>query len=149
MYLSNTQMLQNVLLLHLFASSLPASKLEDPNQNTPIPKPNLMYLNMDQRKVLQELTPSDSKVPIPVPISVPSPVSSMGSMSPPARSPPLDSSYDSGSFCSISSCGSDDEIETGRPSIHLWQFLKELLMQPQFYGNCIRWLDRKNGKLNL
>jgi hypothetical protein len=29
--------------------------------------------------------------------------------------------------------------------IHLWQFLKELLSQPQLYGSCIRWLDRQKG----
>lgn len=29
--------------------------------------------------------------------------------------------------------------------IHLWQFLKELLMQTQQYGSCIRWLDRSKG----
>jgi SAM pointed domain-containing ETS transcription factor len=29
--------------------------------------------------------------------------------------------------------------------IHLWQFLKELLSQPQLYGSCIRWLDRPKG----
>lgn len=29
--------------------------------------------------------------------------------------------------------------------IHLWQFLKELLGQPQQYGSCIRWLDRTKG----
>ncbi|XP_072047581.1 uncharacterized protein [Amphiura filiformis] len=30
-------------------------------------------------------------------------------------------------------------------SIHLWQFLKELLLQPDSYGYCIRWLDRSQG----
>ena len=30
-------------------------------------------------------------------------------------------------------------------SIHLWQFLKELLLQPDSYGYCIRWLDRPQG----
>ncbi|RWS07862.1 SAM pointed domain-containing Ets transcription factor-like protein [Dinothrombium tinctorium] len=29
--------------------------------------------------------------------------------------------------------------------IHLWQFLKELLSQPQEYGSCIRWTDRQKG----
>ncbi|XP_074596107.1 DNA-binding protein D-ETS-4-like isoform X2 [Brevipalpus obovatus] len=29
--------------------------------------------------------------------------------------------------------------------IHLWQFLKELLGQPQQFGSCIRWLDRTKG----
>ncbi|KAK9886866.1 hypothetical protein WA026_019123, partial [Henosepilachna vigintioctopunctata] len=29
--------------------------------------------------------------------------------------------------------------------IHLWQFLKELLQNPQIHGSCIRWLDRSKG----
>ena len=32
-------------------------------------------------------------------------------------------------------------------TIHLWQFLKELLMEPHSYSSCIRWLDRAKGKL--
>lgn len=48
----------------------------------------------------------------------------------------------------------EDEEETasskGSPSrpgttIHLWQFIKELLLQPQHYGNFIHWLDRQKG----
>lgn len=41
---------------------------------------------------------------------------------------------------------------TGRTSgshIHLWQFLKELLGQPQLYGSSIRWLDRSNGVFKI
>ena len=34
-------------------------------------------------------------------------------------------------------------------SIHLWQFLKELLLQPESYSYCIRWLDRSQGKLQI
>jgi len=30
-------------------------------------------------------------------------------------------------------------------SVHLWQFLKELLMCPTSYQNSIRWLDRHKG----
>ncbi|XP_006821737.1 SAM pointed domain-containing Ets transcription factor-like [Saccoglossus kowalevskii] len=30
-------------------------------------------------------------------------------------------------------------------NIHLWQFLKELLLQPERYGGCIRWLNREEG----
>lgn len=30
-------------------------------------------------------------------------------------------------------------------NIHLWQFVKELLLQPQLYGNFIHWIDRANG----
>ncbi|KAF4520180.1 hypothetical protein B566_EDAN003892 [Ephemera danica] len=33
----------------------------------------------------------------------------------------------------------------GGSHIHLWQFLKELLSQPQVHGSCIRWLDRTKG----
>ncbi|KAH8025507.1 hypothetical protein HPB51_009447 [Rhipicephalus microplus] len=33
--------------------------------------------------------------------------------------------------------------------IHLWQFLKELLSQPQLYGSCIRWLDRNRGVFKI
>lgn len=48
---------------------------------------------------------------------------------------------------------SDDEdtspvsMTTGQSTqhIHLWQFLKELLSDPQQHGSCIRWLDRARG----
>ncbi|XP_070553757.1 SAM pointed domain-containing Ets transcription factor-like [Ptychodera flava] len=30
-------------------------------------------------------------------------------------------------------------------SIHLWQFLKELLLQPERFGHCIRYLDKQQG----
>lgn len=33
----------------------------------------------------------------------------------------------------------------GSAHIHLWQFLKELLSQPQTYGTALRWIDRKQG----
>ena len=33
--------------------------------------------------------------------------------------------------------------------IHLWQFLKELLAQPQLYGSSIRWLDRAKGVFKI
>jgi hypothetical protein len=33
----------------------------------------------------------------------------------------------------------------GKQGNHLWQFLKELLLQPYMYQNCIRWLDRTKG----
>lgn len=50
----------------------------------------------------------------------------------------------------------EDEVEEetvggkGSPSrpgtnIHLWQFIKELLLQPQHYGNAIHWLHRQKG----
>jgi len=34
-------------------------------------------------------------------------------------------------------------------SVHLWQFLKELLMCPASYQNAIRWLDRHKGWCTL
>lgn len=37
----------------------------------------------------------------------------------------------------------------GGTHIHLWQFLKELLQQPQLYGSCIRWLDRPKGVFKI
>lgn len=30
--------------------------------------------------------------------------------------------------------------------IHLWQFLKELLLQPHLYGQYIRWIDKEKGE---
>jgi len=45
----------------------------------------------------------------------------------------------------------EEEVEAARsPSrpgtnIHLWQFVKELLLQPTLYGNYIHWIDRQKG----
>lgn len=42
--------------------------------------------------------------------------------------------------------------KTGRQSgshIHLWQFLKELLSNPQDHGAAIRWLDRNKGVFKI
>ncbi|XP_013773948.1 DNA-binding protein D-ETS-4-like [Limulus polyphemus] len=33
--------------------------------------------------------------------------------------------------------------------IHLWQFLKDLLSQPQIYGSCIRWMDRTKSVFKI
>jgi len=62
-----------------------------------------------------------------------------------------------------SDCGQDTKEETeedeeeeeaevsqkspSRPgtNIHLWQFVKELLLQPSLYGNYIHWIDRPKG----
>ncbi|EPY84258.1 hypothetical protein CB1_000487023 [Camelus ferus] len=41
----------------------------------------------------------------------------------------------------------DSEVDSscsGQP-IHLWQFLKELLLKPHSYGRFIRWLNKKKG----
>ena len=31
----------------------------------------------------------------------------------------------------------------------LWQFLKELLLQPESYSGCIHWLDREKGVFKI
>ena len=33
--------------------------------------------------------------------------------------------------------------------IHLWQFLKELLLAPHVHGSCVRWLDRPAGVFKI
>nr|1YO5_C Chain C, SAM pointed domain containing ets transcription factor [Homo sapiens] len=33
----------------------------------------------------------------------------------------------------------------GSQPIHLWQFLKELLLKPHSYGRFIRWLNKEKG----
>jgi SAM pointed domain-containing ETS transcription factor len=38
---------------------------------------------------------------------------------------------------------------SGGSHIHLWQFLKELLSQPQMHSSCIRWLDRSQGVFKI
>ncbi|XP_076351069.1 DNA-binding protein D-ETS-4-like isoform X2 [Tachypleus tridentatus] len=49
------------------------------------------------------------------------------------------------------SCDVDDRGRTTKPGshIHLWQFLKDLLNQPQIYGSCIRWLDRTKSVFKI
>lgn len=37
-----------------------------------------------------------------------------------------------------------DSSCSGQP-IHLWQFLKELLLKPHKYGRCISWLNKEKG----
>lgn len=42
----------------------------------------------------------------------------------------------------------DSEVDSscsGQP-IHLWQFLKELLLKPHSYGRFIRWLNKEKGE---
>ncbi|XP_070199463.1 transcription factor ets-4-like isoform X2 [Littorina saxatilis] len=34
---------------------------------------------------------------------------------------------------------------TGKQTIHLWQFLRELLDDPENYQSCIKWIDRSKG----
>ncbi|KAG7271747.1 hypothetical protein CRUP_008429 [Coryphaenoides rupestris] len=38
-----------------------------------------------------------------------------------------------------------DSSCSGQP-IHLWQFLRELLLKPHNYGRCIRWLNKEKGR---
>lgn len=52
-------------------------------------------------------------------------------------------------FCASTSEESwtDSEVDSscsGQP-IHLWQFLKELLLKPHSYGRFIRWLNKEKG----
>lgn len=32
-----------------------------------------------------------------------------------------------------------------KQTIHLWQFLKDLLHRPEMYNSCIKWIDRHRG----
>lgn len=41
--------------------------------------------------------------------------------------------------------GEVDSSCSGQP-IHLWQFLKELLLKPHSYGRFIRWLNKEKGR---
>ena len=49
----------------------------------------------------------------------------------------------------------EEEVETTKSSsrpgtnIHLWQFVKELLLQPTLYGNYIHWIDRQKGVFKI
>jgi len=36
-------------------------------------------------------------------------------------------------------------VSHSKHTIHLWQFLKDLLLSPEYYGNYIKWLDRSKG----
>ncbi|XP_040193709.1 SAM pointed domain-containing Ets transcription factor isoform X2 [Rana temporaria] len=48
---------------------------------------------------------------------------------------------------SVGECWADTEVDSsssGQP-IHLWQFLKELLLKPHNYGSSIRWLNKEKG----
>lgn len=43
--------------------------------------------------------------------------------------------------------GEVDSSCSGQP-IHLWQFLKELLLKPHSYGRFIRWLNKEKGTIH-
>lgn len=59
-----------------------------------------------------------------------------------------DETYDSEDEMEEETCSSGGSGRGGT-HIHLWQFLKELLQQPQLYGSCIRWLDRQKGVFKI
>ncbi|XP_045480060.1 DNA-binding protein D-ETS-4 [Harmonia axyridis] len=56
-----------------------------------------------------------------------------------------DISEDEDEETSITSDPSKPSTSRTGTHIHLWQFLKELLQNPQTHGSCIRWLDRAKG----
>ena len=65
-----------------------------------------------------------------------------------ASSPlPSTSSAASGAVPKSSSSTAASTSSSGRSttSIHLWQFVKELLLQPQLYSASIHWVDREQG----
>ncbi|XP_061486378.1 SAM pointed domain-containing Ets transcription factor isoform X1 [Rhineura floridana] len=50
-------------------------------------------------------------------------------------------------YCGNEENWTDSEVDSscsGQP-IHLWQFLKELLLKPHNYGRFIRWLNKEKG----
>ncbi|XP_019369833.1 PREDICTED: SAM pointed domain-containing Ets transcription factor [Gavialis gangeticus] len=50
-------------------------------------------------------------------------------------------------YCASDESWADSEVDSscsGQP-IHLWQFLKELLLKPHNYGRFIRWLNKEKG----
>ncbi|KAM9148202.1 SAM pointed domain-containing Ets transcription factor [Pangshura tecta] len=50
-------------------------------------------------------------------------------------------------YCAGDESWTDSEVDSscsGQP-IHLWQFLKELLLKPHHYGRFIRWLNKEKG----
>ena len=42
-----------------------------------------------------------------------------------------------------------DEPAHHRQTIQLWQFLKQLLLQPNLYNDCIKWVDRTKGVFKI
>lgn len=63
------------------------------------------------------------------------------------RAPSLPSSHPSLPVAGGDTGWADSEVDSscaGQP-IHLWQFLKELLLKPHNYGRFIRWLNKDKG----
>lgn len=79
----------------------------------------------------------------------PGSISSSHSLSPASVSTGSPSPSSPSSCSVVSTTGNSTGPKSGSGGggshIHLWQFLKELLAQPQAYGSCIRWLDRQRG----
>ncbi|XP_009951729.1 PREDICTED: SAM pointed domain-containing Ets transcription factor [Leptosomus discolor] len=50
-------------------------------------------------------------------------------------------------YCGGDASWADNEVDSSCASqpIHLWQFLKELLLKPHNYGRFIRWLNKEKG----
>jgi len=44
-------------------------------------------------------------------------------------------------------CSSTPSTSTKRRSVHLWQFLRDLLQLPQRYHAGVRWIDRDAGQI--
>lgn len=65
-----------------------------------------------------------------------------------AGGPPLTATLHGCSASTSEDSWTDSEVDSscsGQP-IHLWQFLKELLLKPQSYGRFIRWLNKEKGE---
>lgn len=42
-----------------------------------------------------------------------------------------------------------NNVSSGKQTIHLWEFLKELLLQPDNYSGCIKWVSRADGVFKI
>lgn len=64
----------------------------------------------------------------------------------PIKQEPMESSPESKPYASPAPAPKHEvRVSPSKQNIHLWQFLRELLLQPQSYSNCIRWIDRARG----
>ncbi|CAI2357269.1 unnamed protein product [Caenorhabditis sp. 36 PRJEB53466] len=54
------------------------------------------------------------------------------------------------SMCNGSEGDEDDRVYTRHQgTVHLWQFIRELLDQPKQYSACVRWVDRDEGTFKI
>lgn len=54
------------------------------------------------------------------------------------------------SMCNGSEGDDDDRAYTRHQgTVHLWQFIRELLDQPKQYSACVRWVDRDEGTFKI